>query len=440
MKNWIKKSIPLAVAASLATTAIPYGVDAKVNGNGKGNGNGNAKWAQILKSKPTKKVNFKDVRQHWALTEIEKIAALNLIRGYEDFSFQPNKPVTQGEAVSLIVRVLEMEEGESLKSNLNPFNGNWASNSFGIAIERGLLENTKNINPNKPATRLFVTTLLVKLLGEKFDVELDDITFTDIDELSDQEKSLLLFAAMNNLVTGYGDGKFQPNKPVTRAEMAVFLNRLLDLKVELEDDDDSDDDTDDKKSYQGVIESIDDDEITIELKKKVNGEWKYYDEEYELSNDVKIYIDGKRARIRDLEEDMTITFELNKAEEITILKAKSASDDKEITNLLKQIDDVDSIDIRILGDDAFYLEIFYERKSSTTFTAKVIVKGNTTINKSGIEALEYLVEFLNDYSIKLTEDDVEIKELKADLVDQFDIENPVFNGSVVVDNTAYGLK
>ncbi len=52
------------------------------------------------------KDNFTDVAGHWAENEIHEAAAHGWIRGYEDGSFAPDKPITRAEAMTLINRVL----------------------------------------------------------------------------------------------------------------------------------------------------------------------------------------------------------------------------------------------------------------------------------------------------------------------------------------------
>lgn len=48
---------------------------------------------------------FTDIKEHWAKSNIEKMSAIGLFKGYEDGTFQPDETVTQAEAVSLIMRI-----------------------------------------------------------------------------------------------------------------------------------------------------------------------------------------------------------------------------------------------------------------------------------------------------------------------------------------------
>lgn len=518
MNKWVKKSIPLVVATSMAFSMAPNGADAKSdNGKGKGNGNGNGiKVEQKLKVKAQKKFNLRDVEQHWAKQDIYKMYSIGLMSGYEDFTYQPNKPVTQLEVVSSLVRVLELD-GKDRNPSLSDKNLKdvpaWAKNTVAIAIEENLLDGSQKFQPNKPATRLFITNLLVKLVGTDISKWEDaDPLFKDVNNLSEHDRALLAFAALTNLVSGYSDQTFKPNKPVTRAEMAVLINRLLDLKEDLGDYFD--------EFGKGTIESINaaDSEITIKQRVKVNGQWKYESKEYSIDDDAKIYVDGKSATISKLAENMTIEFTIDDDDEISYINAKSAAEeeddyaytgvitkiddnivwvkvdlvnvpllvtddvkittksgtsadledlkvnqnisfnlnasgnvteilinaeqtDNELKDLLNKLDDLDKLNIEIKGDNDFKGSFYFEKKSSNDmFVASVKLEGETDLYEVGRPALKYLVDLFEDNQISFDKDDVDIDELKEDLINEYDVEDAVITGTVVVDGKTYDVK
>lgn len=51
--------------------------------------------------------------------------------------------------------------------------------------------------------------------------------FTDADQISDWAVPEVARAAAAGLVTGYPDGTFRPQAPVTRAEAAVLICRTM---------------------------------------------------------------------------------------------------------------------------------------------------------------------------------------------------------------------
>ena len=48
---------------------------------------------------------FKDTKEHWAREYIDFVAEKGLMKGYEDGSFQPNKPISRAEVATIIARL-----------------------------------------------------------------------------------------------------------------------------------------------------------------------------------------------------------------------------------------------------------------------------------------------------------------------------------------------
>jgi outer membrane protein assembly factor BamB len=80
--------------------------------------------------------------------------------------------------------------------------------------------------PDKQITRAEFATILVKMLGLDTDIASTN-TFDDIKE-EQWYTSYVLAANKSGLVSGY-DGKFRPNDPVSRQEMAVMIQNMLGL-------------------------------------------------------------------------------------------------------------------------------------------------------------------------------------------------------------------
>lgn len=175
---------------------------------------------------------FRDMNQaKWALQQILKMSAENIIKGYEDGSFRPNKPVTHAEAVVLTMKAagLQDEIDSTVSDSVYlPFKDagqipSWARNAVVIAVEKGYLDSGSAVNfqPNKAASREWVVKLIAKALGIKpMDMALP---FTDAGTISSDAKGYVAAVVYNQLISGFPDGSFQPNKPITRAEIAVML-------------------------------------------------------------------------------------------------------------------------------------------------------------------------------------------------------------------------
>ncbi len=107
---------------------------------------------------------FPDVRAtHWASGYVNLATAKGIIVGYPDGTFKPEAQVTYSEAVAMLVRLLGYEP--SIKSN------EWPSNYLTKASEIGLTLGIK-FNYNDPAKRGVVSTLANKAL----DIDLMDLS------------------------------------------------------------------------------------------------------------------------------------------------------------------------------------------------------------------------------------------------------------------------
>lgn len=420
MKKWVKKSIPLVVATSMAFSVIPGAVDAKSNngkGNGKGNGN-NKQIEQFLKAPINNRFNLKDVEQHWANQDIYKMYSLGIMSGYDDFTYQPNKPVTQLEAISSLVRVLELDDKDRNPSlsnkNLKDI-PSWAKNTVAIAIEENLIDGKSKFQPNKPATRLFITNLLVKLVGTDIDDYWEEANplFKDVDNLSKEEKAILAFATLTKLISGYNDQTFQPNKPVTRAEMAVLINRLLDYKEDLGDYY--------NQSGKGTIAAIDekDSEITIKQRVRDDGEWKYVNKEYSIDEDAKIYVNSRLSSLSKLTTNMSVEFTIDDDDDIIYLSATSVSDDDEAEDydyegVITKIDDnivwakVDLVNLPLLIDSNVKITTKSGAKGDID-DLKVDQKISFNLNSSG-DVTEIFID------VQLSDDDISDEE--SDLLEE----------------------
>lgn len=176
----------------------------------------------------------------WAYQHIMRLASKGVFNGYADGSFKPSNNITRIEALVAAVRLLglqeEAEKPENRNATLNfkDFDQlkkkyGWAVGYVAVALENDLFfETDDKIQPNKPADRLWASVLLVKALKledeakKKMDTALP---FRDAKNIPAGSVGYVAVALERNLITGYGDNTFQPNKPVTRAELAALLDR-----------------------------------------------------------------------------------------------------------------------------------------------------------------------------------------------------------------------
>ncbi|MFC4596984.1 S-layer homology domain-containing protein [Cohnella hongkongensis] len=229
-------------AATLALTLLASGAAATMasakfdQGQKKGNDN--------KKGKPGIFLNYKDLNGKewkWAYEPIIRLASKGVFNGYEDGSFKPRNNISRIEALVAAVRLLglkeeaEKPEHQNAKLNFKDFEQlkkkyGWAVGYVAVALENDLFsEMDAAVQPDKPASRLWASVLLVKAMkleGEakkKMDTELP---FRDAKDIPAGSVGYIAVALEKNLIQGYNDKTFQPNRPVTRAELASLLDRV----------------------------------------------------------------------------------------------------------------------------------------------------------------------------------------------------------------------
>ncbi|HHY38256.1 MAG TPA: S-layer homology domain-containing protein [Clostridia bacterium] len=196
---------------------------------------------------------FGDVDENgWEFQYVAEMKGKGVIKGYEDGTFRPNASINQAEALALTLRLLGLEEeakaSDSVAVKIPGVEATpWATGYVDLGLRMGLV-NASEFQPNKAASRAWVTTLLTKALdlldaqdsesddGDEEDEQAQDeeavllSQFADLADLPATLRSAIAKALDYDLISGYPDKTFRPNKPVTRAEMAALLSRF-DLRI-----------------------------------------------------------------------------------------------------------------------------------------------------------------------------------------------------------------
>lgn len=189
------------------------------------------------------KLTFDDLKGkdvEWAQRYIASLASKRVFEGYEDGTFQPRKTISRIEAITAAVRLMglrdQAESADAKAANLNFKDADklkqkypWATGYVSVALQNDLFAETDDmIQPEKEADRLWATTLLVKAMKLQNEAKAKmnaKLPFRDADKISAGSVGYVAVAIEKNLIDGYEDNTFRPNKPVTRAELAALLDR-----------------------------------------------------------------------------------------------------------------------------------------------------------------------------------------------------------------------
>lgn len=108
---------------------------------------------------------------------------------------------------------------------------NWAYEAVEYVNEKGLMSGVGggSFSPGQPTTRGMLVTILYRLEGEPELEGTGTIRFSDVEDDAWYAKGVY-WAAENGIVKGVGDGRYLPEDPVTREQMAAIFHRYAGYK------------------------------------------------------------------------------------------------------------------------------------------------------------------------------------------------------------------
>ncbi len=239
MQPVLKKTAAATIALTLLAGSAAATMASAKSDHGSKHGNEGKRGGKSAIHLDYKDLNGKEWK--WAYEPIIRLAAQGVFNGYEDGSFKPRNNISRIEALVAAVRLLglkeEAEKPENKNANLNfkDFDQlqkkyGWAVGYVAVALENDLFSETDTkIQPDKPASRLWASVLLVKAmkLEAEAKTKMDTVLpFRDAKEIPAGSVGYIAVALEKNLIKGYNDNTFQPNRPVTRAELASLLDRV----------------------------------------------------------------------------------------------------------------------------------------------------------------------------------------------------------------------
>ncbi|MFB5762743.1 S-layer homology domain-containing protein [Paenibacillus medicaginis] len=175
---------------------------------------------------------FVDLAGHWAEQAVNQLAAKGIVTGVDERHYEPNRAITRAEFVTLIMRAIE-QTGKSSANGANPFAdvkaGQYYTGPIAAAAELGIV--TGYDGKFRPADRITREEAVVSLVraAKYFSLagkQQGEPSFADAGKISSWAAAAVKEAWSAGLIEG--DGKaFKPKNSVTRAEVAVMIQRLL---------------------------------------------------------------------------------------------------------------------------------------------------------------------------------------------------------------------
>lgn len=178
---------------------------------------------------------FKDVKVNSPYYKIiHEMRDAGIIQGYEDGTFRPDTTISRQHAAALVSRALKINDLTLEKTNEFKQPKDLRTDSpyyedIKGLVEAGLLEldSQGNVNPNKPLTR----GEMAKIIAVAFNLEVKaDYVFGDVKGSKYEDYVKALYS--NGVTTGYEDYTFKLNGSLTRVHYVLFMHRAMNIDVD----------------------------------------------------------------------------------------------------------------------------------------------------------------------------------------------------------------
>ena len=181
---------------------------------------------------------YSDIAKHWARDGIYKLSYMEILKGYPDGTMKPDKTLTRAEFIVMLARAINLPDTDLYNQYYDDINLNhWGFQYIQEAKAAGIINifNESKLNPDKIITREEMTIIAAAVVR--------DIPLTSPSKSFKDLSTGYRYMDSINTVTGLGiikgmpDGTFKPYVGASRAEAAVIIQRILDVKDGLTGDD-----------------------------------------------------------------------------------------------------------------------------------------------------------------------------------------------------------
>lgn len=170
---------------------------------------------------------FEDSEGHWAQNAIASAFALERMKGRSESSFAPDESVTRAEAVTVLARILgHAEESAAQAPTFQDVPAShWAADSIAWAETCGIITGMApgTFAPELPLTREQMAEMAARLL-QLSPVSDSGPPFSDVPANHWSYEAIVTLAG-DGIIDGFEDGTYRPQAPLTRAQLAVFMDR-----------------------------------------------------------------------------------------------------------------------------------------------------------------------------------------------------------------------
>lgn len=174
------------------------------------------------------KLTGRDVTPAKVSPQLNRDDHVAYIMGYPDGNVRPEGEITRAEACTIFFRLLTKESRDYYFSRTNDYTDvsrtDWFNNAISTLSNAGIVTGYADgtFRPDQPITRGEMAKIIANF------ARLGGATKSFTDLSGHWAKSYVELAAGNGWIAGYPDGTFGPDKKITRAETVTMINRVLE--------------------------------------------------------------------------------------------------------------------------------------------------------------------------------------------------------------------
>lgn len=172
----------------------------------------------------------KDIDGHWAEIYIRRLYDLCILEGYADGTFRPQQNITRAELTKMALYAAGIKPNPGCYDadcgspfmDLDMWQGSWIRPAWDRHIVQGY--SASRFAPNKSITRAEATKVILAAYGFG-PLNTGKSFFNDV---SGWSTGWIEQAHELGIVQGIGNGNFDPERPITRAEAAKIIAKSIE--------------------------------------------------------------------------------------------------------------------------------------------------------------------------------------------------------------------
>jgi hypothetical protein len=191
---------------------------------------------------------FVDIANHWSREDVEIMAAKQIVNGYDDRIFAPERTVTRAEFAKMMVQALLNNPYYKMKMTdlarplfIDVHEKAWYRPFVDTAAYYNIIQGSGNglFRPEDPITREEMAVMIIRVMNseeevqwmkDQYDAKLIPAPFNDMNKTSSWAVGSVLLAQQKGIFRGDQNGNLRPRDYVTRGEAAAVLRRTMALQ------------------------------------------------------------------------------------------------------------------------------------------------------------------------------------------------------------------